>query len=267
MNFGFTTYTWQVSSTHRSLDHILDVVADCGGQGIESEVCTLGGYAGDPDKLKDLLTSRGVALAAVCYVEDWRHDSETDDESARAQHVIDYLSHFAGSLLQLCPRSGKDRRNLRERQQNAIRCINAVARRAADKGVHCVVHPNSPSGSVFRTRGEYEILLDGLDSSSVGFAPDTGHIVRGGMDPLEMMRAYRSLVTHVHFKDMSAEDEWAGIGDGIADFPTIVSYLAVTGYTGWVIAEDESALAESDPDEATHRNAAYIRDRLVPLTR
>ena len=269
MKFGFEAYTWQMSRADYAgqIDHIVDVVSQCGGEGIEPEVCMLGDYAKTPAKLKDLLSSRSVSLAAICYVEDWLHDGETDDESARAASVIDYISRFPGSLLQLCPRSGKDRADLRKRQANAIRCINDIARRAADKGIECAVHLNSPPGSVFRTRDEYEILLSGLDSSVVGFAPDSGHIVRGGMDPLETIRTYRPLVRHVHFKDVSASGEWVEMGRGTLDFPAIVSHLAGTGYEGWVIVEDESALANSDPDEATRRNAAYIRDNLLALAR
>jgi inosose dehydratase len=269
MRFGFEAYTWQVSpdSYVGRVDHIAGVVSECGGEGIELEVCMLGSYAEDPVKLERLLDSRGVSLAAICYVEDWLHDGETADEAARATWVTDYISRFPGSLLQLCPRSGRDRANLRERQQNAIRCLNDAAARAANKGVPCAVHPCSPAGSVFRTRDEYEALLTGLDSSVVGFVPDTGHILRGGMDPLETIRAYRPLVRHVHLRDASASGEWAGMGEGGVDFPAIVSHLAESGYEGWVIVDDESASSNSDPDGAARRNGAYVRDTLLPLAR
>jgi inosose dehydratase len=269
MRFGFEAYPWQMSSDTYigRIDHIVNLVSECEGEGIEPEVCMLGDYAEDPAKLKELLDSRGIRLAAICYVEDWLHEGEADDEAARATRLIDYISRFPGSLLQLCPRSGKDRANLEQRQKNAIRCINDVARRAADMGVVCAVHPNSPRGSVFRTQDDYEILLCGLDSSVVGFVPDTGNIVSGGMDPLDTMRTYRPLVRHMHFKDMSASGECVGLGNGILDFPAIVSYLADTGYQGWVIVDDVSALANSDPDEAARRNAVYVHDKLLPLAR
>jgi len=249
------------------IDHVVNLVSECRGEGIETEVCMLGDYAEDPEKLKELLDSRGISLGAICYVEDWLHNGETNDEAARAATVIDYISRFPGSLLQLCPRSGSDRANLQQRQKNAIRCMNDVARRVADTGLACAVHPNSPPGSVFRTQDDYEILLSSLDSSVVGYVPDTGNIARGGMDPLDTIRTYRPLVRHVHLKDLSAPGLWAGLGEGTVDFPAIVSYLADTGYEGWVIVDDESALASSDPDEAARRNAVYLHNRLRPLAR
>lgn len=269
MRFGFEAYPWQISSDMYvgRIDHVVNLVSECELEGIEPEVCMLGNYAENPSELRGLLDSKNVRLAAICYVEDWLHEGETDDEATRAARVIDCIRQFPGALLQLCPRSGRDRTNVQRRQRNAIKCINDVARRAADKWIVCAVHPNSPPGSVFRTQEDYEILLSGLDSSVVGYTPDTGNIVSGGMDPMDTVRIYRSLVRHVHLKDVSASGSWAGLGNGILDFPAIISYLADTGYDGWVIVDDVSALANSDPDEAARRNAVYLRDKLLPLAR
>ncbi len=269
MRFGFEAYPWQMASDTYigRMDHIVSLVSECGGEGIEPEACMLGDYADAPANLKDLLDRRGICLAAICYVEDWLHEGETDDESARAASLIDYISRFPGTILQLCPRSGRDRTDLKQRQKNTIRCINEVARRAADMGISCAVHPNAAHGSVFRTRDEYEILLSGLDSSVVGYVPDTGNIAKGGMDPLDTIRTYRALVRHVHLKDVSSSGACVGLGEGVVDFPAIISYLAGTGYDHWVIVDDESALANSDPDEAARRNAVYVHNKLLPLVR
>ena len=126
---------------------------------------------------------------------------------------------------------------------------------------------HADSHSVFRTQDDYEVLLSGLASSAAGFVPDTGNIASGGMDPLATIRTYRQMVRHVHLKDVSASGSWTGLGNGILDFSAIISYLADTGYDGWVIVDDVSALANSDPDEAARRNAVYLRDKLLPLVR
>lgn len=135
MKFGFEAYPWQTAARDYigRLDHVIDIATHCGIQGIETEVCMLGRYAQDPGRLMDDLASRGVSLVAICYVEDWRGSGEIDEEAARADSLIDYLRQFPGALLRLCPRSGKDRTDLAERQQNAIRCMNDVAGRAADE--------------------------------------------------------------------------------------------------------------------------------------
>jgi inosose dehydratase len=147
------------------------------------------------------------------------------------------------------------------RQRNALACLAAVSARAADRGVHCTFHPNSPAGSVFRTAEDYDVLLTGLPGR-VGFTPDLGHIVKGGMEPLEVLRTYRERVDHVHFKDIDPAGNWAPTGTGVIDFAAVTWYLAGTGYRGWIVMEDESPQAQADPDGAARRNAEYARATL-----
>jgi inosose dehydratase len=73
------------------------------------------------------------------------------------------------------------------------------------------------------------------------------------------------LIQHVHFKDMTAAGEWTAMGAGVIDFPRIVTRLRDTGYDGWIMVEEESAEAETDPDAATAQNGVYLRQALLPL--
>jgi|GEM_PF-3460196 len=198
----------------------------------------LGEYGDEPGKFRDLLDLHRLDLAAISCVENWLHSEETDAEVERSARVIDFISHFPGSLLQLCPASGRDRANLSERQQNAIKCINRVARRAAGEGIACVVHPNAPLGSVFRISEDYEVLVHGLDASCVGLIADIGNIAAGGIDPLDIIRIYRPLIRHVHFKYRLISGVLAEMGAGDIDFVSIASELDQTAYEGWVIIED-----------------------------
>jgi len=225
----------------------------------------LGSYYQDPVRLSEELATYKMPLAAIALVLDWLHPRETEGEQEKVAEAIRFLKHFPGTLLALCQVAGKDRSHLKERQQNALACINAVARRVADAGISCAYHPNSPPGSVFRTEEDYQILLNGLDSKVVGFAPDAGHIAKGGMDAVKIFQEYRPLIRHIHFKDISSTGEWAEMGQGVIDFPAIVSHLHATGYEGWIMVEDESPRAESDPDTVTLDNGRYVREKLMPL--
>ena len=267
MRIGCQTYTWQMSyDAYRGrIGHILDVVARAGFVGLEAEFCMLGAYEDDPARLAEALAEHDVALAALTLVLDWAHPRETKEERVAAERAIDYVARFPGTLLGLCQLPGEDRANLRERQENAIACINAVARRAAERGLVCAFHPNSPPGSLFRVGEDYELLLEGLDAEAVGFMPDFGHIAAGGMDAMEICRVYHALIRHVHFKDIDTAGAWTAMGDGVIDFPGLVSYLRDSGYEGWIIVEEESAAAEDDPDGVTLANGAYVRRALRPL--
>ncbi len=260
--FGCQTYTWQMSyeKYRDGLDGILDTVRDCGFAGLEPEVCMLGKYRTEPARLREALVARKLELGALCLVCDWRQPSETVEERAEADRVIRYLAEsFPQTVLALCQMPGKDRRGLAGRQANCLSCINAVAARAAGAGLTAAFHPNSPAGSVFRTAEDYRVMLDGLDEKVLGFAPDAGHIAKGGMDPVTIFRDARRLIRHVHFKDLGANGKWALLGEGTIDYPALLAELKAAGYRGWVMVEDESPLAETDPNAATAHNGRYLQ--------
>ena len=267
IKFGAQFYTWQMSGKKYigKLPHILKVVNAAGFAGIEPEILMLGNYYEDPQELKDILVQHGLKLGALTLALDWAGAVETKRESQEAERIFNYTKYFPGTHLVLCQMPGKDRTNLQPRQANAIACVNAVASRASDQGIACSFHPNSPSGSVFRTRDDYRILLDGLDGTLVGFAPDSGHIAKGGMDVIEVFRSYMSFIKHVHFKDITASGEWIGMGTGVIDFPQIATLLSAAGYKGWIMIEEESPEAELNPDIATNKNGKYLYQTLLPL--
>jgi inosose dehydratase len=259
---GCQTYTWQMSYKRYSqkLDHIMDVVSKAGFSGIEPEICMLGPYTEQPQKLSDDLESRNLKLAALCLVCDWLGKRESETERKEADRVIDYLKIFPETVLVLCQMPQVDRSHLQERQKNCIACCNEIGKRSTDVGIKTVFHPNSPPGSVFRTDQDYEILINGLLEGIVDFAPDSGHIANGGMDVVTIFSQYHSRIHHVHFKDMDIKHQWAEMGQGIIDFKTIVDNLKKTGYKGWIMVEDESLRAEAQPDQVTIDNSKYLKE-------
>jgi inosose dehydratase len=255
---GCQTYSWQMSlDTYRGrVGHMAAVAAGAGFGGFEPEVIMLGdGWSASA--LRSELDRHGIALAALCLAESWLGPAETEAEAQAADRAIEAVA-LTGGVLNLCQLPGADRAGLAQRQRNALACLAAVSGRAADRGVRCTFHPNSPDGSVFRTAEDYEILLAGLPER-VGFTPDLGHIVKGGMVPLEVLSTYRDRVDHVHYKDIDPAGDWAPTGLGVIDFAEVTRYLAETGYAGWIVMEDESPQAQADPDGAARRNAEYAR--------
>jgi len=267
IKFGCQFYTWQMSGNRYSgkLPDILNIVKPAGFAGIESEPGMLGSYYDDPSTLKDLLAQYNLQLGAIAFVCNWVNPEETEQERSEAERVFNYVEAFPGAHLVLVQAPGNDRSNLRQRQQNLISCVNAIAARAVDRGLNCSYHPNSPDGSVVRIEDDYEIFLNALDSNVVGFAPDTGHIARGGMDVVKILKTYRTLIRHVHFKDITTSGAWTGMGAGIIEFPGIVAMLKDTGYTGWIMIEEESPEAEVDPNTATTKNGEYLQRSLLPI--
>lgn len=266
IKIGCETYTWQMPGEQYKgkLEHIMSITAKAGFQGIEPETSFIR-HLSDPVLMKETLNQHHLELAVLCLVEDWRTPQETQEERAHADEWIDFLQHFPDTLLLLVQMPGNDRSELQVRQQNLLKCVNQIAQRAADKGIICSYHPNSPAGSVYRTEEDYKILLNGLDTSVIRYTPDVGHIAKGGMDPLSIIRQYRSLVNCVHYKDMFDNGKWAPMGKGIIDFKGITQALVQTGFEGWIIVEDECDQAITDPDGVTLTDGIFVGEVLQPL--
>ncbi|GJM28978.1 MAG: inosose dehydratase [Cyclobacteriaceae bacterium] len=260
------TYAWQMPGEQYKgkLPHIMQVVSKAGFAGIEPETSFFGSLT-DPGLMKECLAKHNLELAVLCHVEDWRNPRETDTERVNANRWMEFLAQFPDTIYLLVQMPGSDRSHLIERQQNLLKCVNSIAARAHDNGIVCSYHPNSPEGSVYRTREDYNILLEGLKSDYIGYTPDVGHIAKVDMDPLSIIKEYRSLVNLVHYKDMFSDGRWAPTGEGVIDFSGITSYLIDSGFEGWIVMEDECDEAITNPDGVTLEDGNYIDKKLRPL--
>ncbi len=260
IKFGQETYAWVMCGDKYigKIDHMAKVSAEAGFAGMEPMNLQLKDYY-DPAKLKATLDEHGITLSSLAFVCDWLEPEETAEEKAESDRALNLLKHFPGALLMLVQMPQKDRANLEERQKNLMLNINEISKKFVDAGIVCSYHPNSPDGSVWRTPEDYHKLLPQLDEKVIRWTPDVGHIAKGGMDPAALMREYRPLINHVHFKDMNADGSWAITGQGVIDFETITKDLVSSGYEGWIICEDEVDACIEDPDGIAIEDGKYIQ--------
>lgn len=159
--------------------------------------------------------------------------------------------------------------------------LHRSAERAAALGFRPVVHPHC--GTYLETAAEIDRLVNAMDASLVGLCLDTGHFRFGDAEPSACIRDYRSVVRHVHVKDCATRvrDEvvargedvvsalaggvFCPLGAGDADIPGVVAALQETGYSGWVVVEQDQFLAKSvTPDDVVAGQRAN-RDYLARL--
>ena len=264
--FGSEVYTWFMNNdgkTHAGrLGHMIEVIAKSGFTGIQPIHFWMGDLS-DPDRLEAKLKEQGIELAAIALALEWNGTEENEKERLEADQTISLLKRFPGAIL-CTVQKPSGRHNLVERRNNLISIVNAVSRRAMEKGVPCSFHPNSPHSSITRTEEDYQVILGSLDKEATGWTPDVGHIINAGMDPLEKMKEYESLINHVHYKDWNGEPEFALMGKGKVDLVGITQWLKDRNYKGWIICEDEGVEALEDPDFVTRHDGQWITDTLIP---
>ncbi|WP_242889743.1 TIM barrel protein [Actinomadura litoris] len=155
--------------------------------------------------------------------------------------------------------------------------LGRATEHAAGRGHRAVLHPHV--GTVVETREEVGRVLDGSDAA---LCLDTGHLLIGGTDPLELARASAGRVAHVHLKDVDAalarrvqsggigytaavrEGIYRPLGQGDIDITGIIDALEGVGYNGWYVLEQDMVLdAEPDPSAGPARDVRACLDFLA----
>jgi inosose dehydratase len=152
---------------------------------------------------------------------------------------------------------------------------------AAERGIRAVIHPHV--GTMVERRDDVNRVLEG---SIIPLCLDTGHLLIGGVNPLELAQAAPERITHAHLKDVNAalasrvqtgdltyteavaHGMYTPLGTGDADIKGVVSHLVDHGFDGWFVLEQDTILAEEPKDEGPVRDvaasAAYLRSILAP---
>ena len=146
------------------------------------------------------------------------------------------------------------------------------------------IDAGSHVGTHVETTAEVERFLA---DSDLPLCVDTGHLLIGGTDPVELVRAHPDRVGHVHLKDVRADlaeavrdgrtgyteavarGVYVPLGDGDVDLLELLKLLRDNDYAGWYVLEQDTALPEHDgpddagadllPRRATARSLAFLQ--------
>ena len=125
-----------------------------------------------------------------------------------------------------------------------------------------MLHPHV--GTMVETRGDVERVLKG---SAIRLCLDTGHLLIGGTDPLQLAREVPGRIAHTHLKDVDAamaarvqageltyteavrQGMYTPLGSGDIDIAGIVTALRSNGFDGWFVLEQDTILDDDPVDE------------------
>jgi inosose dehydratase len=138
--------------------------------------------------------------------------------------------------------------------------LNEVESVAAQYGLAVCLHPHV--GTLIETDEQVRRALEVVE---VGWCLDTGHLLIGGIDPMQFAREHGDRVAHVHLKDVDAalaaevrsgrrsllDATCAGLfkalGQGDARIAEVMDELDRHRYAGWLVLEQDTAISPDDP--------------------
>ena len=144
-----------------------------------------------------------------------------------------------------------------------------------ETGLRTVFHPHC--GGYVETPDEIDALMSRTDPGLLGMVLDTGHIIYGGGDPVQVFEAHADRVWHVHFKDCdlrvaeAARAKGLGyldavhaqlfceLGEGAADLAAVTAALRSSGYNGWIVVEQDVFPGYGTPKASAQKSREYLR--------
>lgn len=107
-----------------------------------------------------------------------------------------------------------------------------------------------------------EILLENIDKKLVTFEMDIYWVVRGGYDPVEMMKKYPKRFELWHVKDMSKtnHEHNTEIGSGTIDYKEIFDNRNTSGVKHLIIEQENF---DMDPYKSLAQSIKYINNYLL----
>ena len=102
-----------------------------------------------------------------------------------------------------------------------------------------------------------DALLAATDPSLVGVELDCGWVAKAGGDPLAMVRRLAGRLMLLHVKDVTAEGDWAEVGQGVVDYRPIVAAAPDLGVE-WLIVEQDTT--RRPPLESLAMSLRWLRE-------
>jgi inosose dehydratase len=242
-------------------DAVLGAMATLGLRGTEAG--PIGFLPDDPDALAHAVRRHGLELVGG-FVPLVLHERELGIAAEQARAAAARLAQAGAHVLVLAAVQDEGWSTPRPLDQAGYERLaehtHEVQAIAAQYGITVALHPHV--GTLIETAEQINHALEAVD---VGWCLDTGHLLIGGVDPVQFAREHGERVVHVHLKDVQAalaarvrdrsstlleatrEGLFRALGTGSARIAEVLQALSVHGYDGWLVLEQDTAIAAEEP--------------------
>ncbi|MDV3128234.1 sugar phosphate isomerase/epimerase [Mycobacterium sp. 21AC1] len=239
------------------------VLAEMRGAGLSAtELGPEGFLPADTDDLTATLAAQDLSCVGG-FVPVVLHDADHDPATDLAGPLAS-LRAAGADVVVLAAATGADGYDSRpeldgNQWATLLANLDRLADIVSDAGLLAVLHPHV--GTMVESRSDVDRVLAG---SAIALCLDTGHLLIGGTDPVELAKAVPQRIAHTHLKDVDAAlatrvqsgditytdavkaGMYTPLGTGDIDIAGIVSVLRDNGFDGWFVLEQDTIL-EGEP--------------------
>ena len=289
--FGTTSSIWR--GVHDTVWAVKRIAA-LGMQGIEPYGDGIEKYRKNPLEIKKIFDDAGLTFIdasngevgqSTNFIDPDRIPKTIADHVAFARDFLQPLGcdHWKVNMGQRPPGGPSD-----DQLKRLADTLNEIGRQTIAMGIRLAPHPHIWGPMERET--DMRRAMDLTDPRYVWMTADTGHLVLGGGDPVQIIGDYFPRIAEVHLKDTYAKyrgntstptqeqhrvaSVYHNLGGGGVDFPAVFKLLRDRHYKGWAIFDLDEPKKGDDGfdaiggnmdlavDDYIGHNINYLRDVL-----
>lgn len=237
---GLQLYSLNKLEKQLGIGKVLEIVSKIGFTDLESASYSDGKIYGlKPSDFKKMVDDAGLRCSSAHVNKSY--DNQTDDQIMTWwDRAID--AHREAQFEYIIQPSIPRKPLTEEHFKRHADYFNTVGRRVAEQGVKFGYHNHDFEFTKVGDRTLFDTLLEHTDSRYVTFELDTYWAQRGGSDPLELMKRYKSRIDLVHVKD---EKELGG-ADSIMDYEPIFKQIYANGIERYYVEIERYSFEPQD---------------------
>jgi sugar phosphate isomerase/epimerase len=215
----------------RDLAGTLAQVAQIGYAGVE-----LAGYAGHTaSDVRKMLDTNGLFAVGG--------HTAFDLLSKNLEQVIADTKTLGASYV-IVPYIGQEWRNGLDDYKRLGATLAEFGHKLHDEGLTLCYHNHDFEFNKFGgdTHG-YDVLFDAATLDTLQVEMDTFWVKKAGEDPAAYLAKYAGRVPLVHLKDMTPEGDFAPVGEGTIDYPSLFDAAEGAGAKFYVVEQDKCTTA------------------------
>jgi inosose dehydratase len=242
----------------------------------------------DPSEVSDTLAGYGLSLVGG-FVPAVLHDADSREaELTFVERRAQFFAAAGADVVVLAATTGSESyEEVAELDDGSwkelFESLSSVEEICARHGLTVALHHHY--GTVIERDDQLRRFLEGCET---GLCLDTGHLVMGGSEPVEIAELAGDRVSHVHLKDVDRDlarrvatrelsfkeaarrGAFRPLGEGDVDVGEVVRRLERSGYRGWYVLEQDTVV-EAEPDEGegpvtdVRKSLAYLQRQLEKI--
>jgi inosose dehydratase len=245
------------------------VLREAAGVGLQAlELGPPGFLPGDSHSVRLLLEMHGLRLAAGFLAVVLHRPEEQRVSLESVARTAEVLADAGAEVMVLAAETGQGgyeaSADLEEDEwRTLVEGLDRAREIGESRGIVVALHPHY--GTLIETAEQVDRLLR---TSDIPLCVDTGHLLVGGADPLQVIRRAGERVVHVHLKDVDASlaarvrsrelgyraavasGMYRPLGEGDVDVEGVMRHLESIGYRGWYVLEQDAVLQAEPADNA-----------------